>query len=74
MTSGLQPDQTPLFSPPPAGSAPQRYAQRIADLTRSSILVLFWMVVGAACIAAAVVSFAAIYWLVRLALNAVGVS
>ena len=74
MTKDPNPNQPPLFPSPPAGSTPQQVAQRIADSIRSSILVLFWVVVGAACIAVAVVSLATIYWLVRLALNAIGVS
>lgn len=72
MTNGLNPSQTPLFSPPPTGSTPRQFAQRVTDTIRSSIIVLFWMVVGAACVAAAVVSLAAVYWLVRLALAAIG--
>ena len=74
MTNGPNPNLPPLFPSPPAGSTPQQLAQRIADSIRCSIVVLFWVIVGAACIAAAVVSMATIYWLVRLALNAIGVS
>lgn len=68
------PNQPPLLTTPPVGSTPQIYAQRIVDLTKSSIVILFWVVVGSACIALAIVSFAAIYWLATLAFRALGIS
>jgi hypothetical protein len=66
------PNQPPLFQPPPRLERARRFAQQIGDIVQSAVIGVFWLVVLCASLAGAVVSLLAIRWAALLAIEAVG--
>ena len=64
-----QPSQ---ITPPPAKRDPQLIAQKVADYTKSLVILFFWFIVLCASIMATMLSVKIIYFGYRLALEAIG--
>lgn len=73
MTSNPNQPNLPLCVTPPASPSPiQMWATRIGEVVRSGLMILFWLLVAAAGLAAGYICLRAILWGVRLIQFALG--
>ena len=64
--------QSPQMSPSFIKKSPQLIAQKVADYTKSLVILFFWFIVLCASIMATMLSVKIIYFGYRLALEALG--
>ena len=73
MTSSPNQPNMPLYvTPPPSPSRIQVLARRTGEVVRSALMILFWLLVAAAVIAAGYICLKAMFWGVRLIQIALG--
>jgi len=73
MTSSPNQPNMPLYvTPPPSPPRIQIWAAKIGEVVRSGLMILFWLLVGAAGLAAGYICLRAILWGVRLIQIALG--
>lgn len=70
MSQMPDPNRPPVFHPPPAPSRPQRYARRIGDWVRFTVVTIAWVVVLFGGVAIGVVALTGILWGTKLAIEA----
>ena len=66
------PNQPPQCLLPTPLKTPFQYVQLFGDFVKSAVLALFWGIIGCAAVALTTVSLAAIYWMVKITLRALG--
>ena len=71
-SSPNQPDMPLYVTPPPSPPRIQMWATKIGEVVRSGLMILFWLVVAAAGLAASFIVLKGIWWGIRLIQIALG--